>query len=428
MTDTLPSMPCDILILGAGAAGLMAALEACAPDKTGLTPSVVVADAAPVAGRKMRLAGGGMGNLTNLQAGPEWYVGEDPAFVRPALRRFPPRAALGLFERYGLRWEQRDFDQIFGLQPMARLVEAMVDDARSRGVRLCFGLRACSAVRTAEGLFGVTLTTGNSGGPLTVVSRRLILALGSPAWPSCGATDAGLALARRFGHRCLPFRPVLVPLVLPERHPLRGLQGISVSVGIDAGPQHLVRPLLFTHRGISGPAGLIASCFWRPGQSVLVDFLPGTPLRATLDTPACTRLTVRGLLRRLLTARLADALETLLWQAFAAQNTPAPAASTQLAQWNRAQRAILYDTVHALRLTPEGSEGMARAEAAAGGVRTADVDARTLESRLAPGLYLAGELLDITGLLGGFNLHWALASGQAAGLAARRSLAAQKSA
>lgn len=426
MTDTLPTPPCDILILGAGAAGLMAALEASAPGRNGPAPRVTVADAAPVAGRKMRLAGGGMGNLTNLQAGPAWYVGEDPAFVRPALRRFPPRAALGLFERYGLRWEQRDFDQIFGLQPMARLVEAMVADARSRGVRLCFGLRARSASRTADGLFDVTFESG--GRSVSLTARRLILALGSPAWPSCGATDSGLALARGFGHRCLPFRPVLAPLVLPDRHPLRGLQGISVNVGIAAGTQRLVRPLLFTHRGISGPAGLIASCFWRPGQAVCVDFLPDSPLRNMLDTPACARLTAHGLLRRLLTARLADALDALLRQAFAGSGTPAPPSGAQLAQWNRAQRALLCETVHAQRLTPTGTEGMARAEAAAGGVRTGDVDARTLESRLTPGLYLAGELLDVTGLLGGFNLHWALASGQAAGLAARRSLTPDRTA
>ena len=423
MTDTIFPLSCDILILGAGAAGLMAALEASAPGKTGPAPSVIAADAAPVAGRKMRLAGGGMGNLTNLRIGPEWYVGEDPAFVRPALRRFPPRAALGLFERYGLRWELRDFDQIFGLQPMARLVEAMVADARSRGVRLCFGLRARSAVRNASGLFEVPLLA-KDGRPVTLTARRLVLALGSPAWPSCGASDAGLTLAKGFGHRCLPFRPVLTPLTLPGHHPLRGLQGISVDVAIDAGPQRLVRPLLFTHRGVSGPAGLIASCFWRQGQAVCVDFLPGKPLKDMLDTPACARLTARGLLRRLFTGRLADALEAQLWQTFAERNLPPPDPCTRVAQWSRPQRAVLLETVHEQRLVPTGSEGMAKAEAAAGGVRTADVDPRTLESRLAPGLYLAGELLDITGLLGGFNLHWALASGLAAGLAARRSLAA----
>ena len=401
----------------------MAALEASAPNKAGPVPRVIVADASPVAGRKMRLAGGGMGNLTNLRIGPEWYVGEDPTFVRPALRRFPPRAALGLFERYGLGWEQRDFDQIFGLQPMARLVEAMVADARSRGVRLYFGLRARSAVRV-DGLFRVTLAIEDSVHPVTIAARRLILALGSPAWPACGATDAGLALAKGFGHKCLPFRPVLTPLVLPERHPLRGLQGISVDVEIDAGPQRLIRPLLFTHKGISGPAGLIASCFWRPGQTIHMDFLPGTSLRDALDAPANARLTARGLLRRLLTARLADALERLFWQTLDERHTPAPDVSTQVAQWNKVQRTVLCETVHNLHLKPTGTEGMARAEAAAGGVRTGDVDARTLESQIAPGLYLAGELLDVTGLLGGFNLHWALASGQAAGLAARRSLTA----
>ena len=379
MTDTLPTPPCDILIWELAQPGLWLRLRRPRRGGTDRLPGCY-----SISIRKMRLAGGGMGNLTNLQAGPAWYVGEDPAFVRPALRRFPPRAALGLFERYGLRWEQRDFDQIFGLQPMARLVEAMVADARSRGVRLCFGLRARSASRTADGLFDVTFESG--GRSVSLTARRLILALGSPAWPSCGATDSGSGAGQGVRAQVSALPPgARAAGAAGSASSAGGCRAISVNVGIAAGTQRLVRPLLFTHRGISGPAGLIASCFWRPGQAVCVDFLPDSPLRDMLDTPACARLTEHGLLRRLLTARLADALDALLRQAFAGSGTPAPPSGAQLAQWNRAQRALLCETVHAQRLTPTGTEGMARAEAAAGGVRTGDVDARTLESRLPRG-------------------------------------------
>jgi len=426
-THPLPHSPCDgaadvsandaafdTLILGAGAAGLMCALTASRKGST-RPASIAVADSAPVAGKKMRLAGGGMGNITNRDLSPDWYVGSHPDFVRPALRKFPFRAALDLLESFHLRWEERDFGQIFGLQPAVRLVEGMVERCRQQGVSF---LMRHSVVKAFHDSDSFVVHFKKDDVARSIRAKRLVLALGSPAWPTSGATDAGLALARQFGHACVPFRPVLVPLILPESHPLRGLQGISVKAGLRAGRRQLVRPLLFTHKGWSGPAGLIASCFWHKEEQILIDFLP--EYKGLPDTAGQGRLPVSTLLRRLLPQRLADALCRAVFRAMAEKDLTPPPPSRPLAEWNSRQRAVLSHVIHEHDLTPVRTEGMQKAEASAGGVATEAVNPRTLESLIQPGLFITGELLDIAGLLGGYNLHWAMACGKAAGEALRR--------
>ncbi len=414
------AIACDVLVLGAGASGLMAACRATLPHKGSPAPRVLVADANTIAGRKFRLAGGGMGNITNRKLGADDYIGTSPDFVRSSLRKFPLMAALGLMQDFNLQWEEREFGQIFGTQPVSRLVDALTERAFEQGARFLFGHRILDAQKTDDGLFRVSLSPADKPHPLHVAARCLVLALGSPAWPASGATALGTTLAKTFGHSSVPFRPVLTPLVLAADHPLRGLQGISTPVAFPAGARRLVRPLLFTHRGISGPAGLIASCFWHPGTAFPVDFLPETPLKPLLDTPENRRCTAKSLLRRFLPQRLADVLAEETRRAIETANLRTPDA--QLAQWSKLQRAALLHTVHEYPILPTGTEGLARAEAAAGGVITDDIDPRTMESRLTAGLHIVGELLDIAGLLGGFNLHWALASGFSAGEAIRRTL------
>ena len=402
----------DILILGAGAAGLMAAFRATAPQKGQAAPRVLVADANPLPGRKLSLAGGGMGNMTNLGVSVKDYVGQDPAFAASCLRRFPPKAVLGLMDELGLAWEERDLGQIFGLQPASRFAEALAERAIRQGARFCTRHKALEALKTQEGFL---VRFDAEGQECSIASRCLLLATGSPAWPSCGATDAGLSFAAKLGHKFAPFRPALTPLILPEGHPMRGLTGVSADVGLTLGGRRLIRSLLFTHSGLSGPAALVASCCWRAGEPVILDFMPSASIRELLDQPEWRRASLRPLLRRFLPNRLADILAEAVLHAMPGANPP-----ERLAQWSRAQREILSDTVHRFAVFPEKTAGMARAEAAAGGVLTESVNPRTMESLLVPGLYLAGELLDITGLLGGFNLHWALASGAAAGDAMRR--------
>jgi len=210
---------------------------------------------------------------------------------------------------------------------------------------------------------------------------------------------------------------VLTPLILPDNHPLRGLQGISVDVGIKAGSLQLVRSLLFTHKGVSGPAGLVASCFWRSGQSLTVDFLPQAESKASdnasdpLFEGENERRTASGVLRRFFPQRLADALLVIAQR----QAKEPLKLERPLAEWGKTARSTLSSAVHRCDITPIRTEGLRTAEAAAGGVLTKDLNPRTMESRLVPNLYIIGELVDITGLLGGFNLHWAFASGKAAG-------------
>lgn len=397
-------MHADVLVLGAGAAGLMAALTASSRGR-----KVVVVEGGPVAGRKVRIAGGGRGNYTNRSLTPAHYSGADPGFVRSALRKFSTKSMLNFLDSFDIQWEERDFGQIFGLSPAVRLVDGLVQRCRSQGVEILFRRQIVEATCPQPQQFVVHLADE------TLFASCLILALGSPAWPDCGATDAGLRLAKGFGHGCEPFRPALTPLLMEPGWLLAGLQGISADVALHCQGRIFRQPLLLTHRGLSGPAALQASGCWRAGAELVLDFLPDRAIKDLLHAPENGALPALTLLRRHLPARLAETLLAEAERHCEAAKLAVPLRERGVAQWNRKQRECLADVVHRLHLTPQRSEGMAHAEAASGGVRTADVDPRTLESRRVPGLHVAGELLDITGDLGGYNLHWAFASGFAAG-------------
>lgn len=390
----------DAVILGAGAAGLMCAVTA---GRRGFR--CVLLDHGPVAGRKIRIAGGGKGNVTNLCITSGRYVSEHPRFPESVLRRCPPSVVLDMLADFGIPWEEREHGRIFCTVPAARLVDALSHQIAATGSELLTG-RAIGDVEHADGHFNVRTSHGSVSAP------RLIIATGSPAWPDAGATDGGMRLARRFGHRIVPPRPVLTPFVLPAAWPLHGLAGISLPTRVhtEGMPPLETDALLFTHKGMSGPALLQASCFWRPGRALTIDFLPGTSVRDILADPANGKASAAGLLKKRLPARLA---ERLLRQA------PEGAAGRKAAELDKTERTALARLVHRHEVLPCRTLGMARAEAAAGGVDTRDVNPKNLESRLVPGLFLAGEVLDVTGLLGGYNLHWAWACGKTVGEAFR---------
>lgn len=381
----------DAVILGAGAAGLMCAMTA---GRRGFSCAVI--DHSPVAGRKVRLAGGGKGNVTNRHISSEWYVGEQKGFPDVLLKRCPTDFVLNMLTDFNIAWEERDYGQIFCTVQAARLVESMVAACRSAGAELLLN-RTFGGIRYEDGLFIVE----TSGGILR--APRLVIATGSPAWPACGATDGGMRLARQWGHKVVPVRPVLAPLLLPESWPLHGLAGVSLPAAVSVGGRTFRYPLLFTHKGLSGPAALQASCFWRQGEALHIDFLPGHPALELMHHPGHGKNTVLGLFKKVLPTRLAERL------------IPESLASKKVAQLAKKDREHLASAIHNHTVTPSRSEGMGHAEAAAGGVDTGDVNPRTLESRRQPGLYFAGEVLDVTGLLGGYNLHWAWASGKAVG-------------
>lgn len=243
----------DAIILGAGAAGLMCAMTA---GRRGFSCAVI--DHSPVAGRKVRLAGGGKGNVTNRYISPEWYVGTQKGFPDTLLKRCSTDFVLSMLASFGIEWEEREYGQIFCTVQAARLVESMAATCRNAGAELLFN-RTFGEIRHEDGLFSVE----TSGG--TLQAPRLVIATGSPAWPACGATDGGMRLARQWGHKVVPVRPVLAPLLLPESWPLHGLAGVSLPAAVSVGGRTFRYPLLFTHKGLSGPAILQASCFWRQG-------------------------------------------------------------------------------------------------------------------------------------------------------------------
>lgn len=386
----------DALVIGAGPAGLFCALSAAKRGRR-----VLVADR-QAAGRKLALAGGGKGNITNRILDPRHYISENPAACARALRGFGTNDALELLASFRIPWEERDFGQIFCLRRAEAFASALEAACREAGVDFALG-DAVSTIRYAEGDFSAKCGAGLAH------ASRLVLATGSPAYPQIGASDFGGALAGRWGHRLVPFRPALTPFLLPAESPLLGLEGISLNVRVSVlsgGQVHTdpagVRPLLFTHKGLSGPAALVASCFWRPGDELLLDLLPEISVTDLLHDPAHGKLLGKNLLARHLPSRLAERL------------CPPDVASRKTAELGKADRLRLAEALHKHRVTPSGLEGFRKAEAAAGGVAM-DQLTDDLESRLVPGLFFCGEILDMTGLLGGYNIHWALASSHLVG-------------
>lgn len=446
----------DVLVVGAGPAGLM-----CAREAAGRGLRVLVLEQSPLPGRKLAVSGGGKANFSNRRISPLHYRCGDPAFCAPALKAFAPAVMERLVAAWGLPTEERAHEQLFLTVPARNLLHCLLEDLRTRGGELRLRQRVLAVRRTADG-FDVTTDHG------PVSARAVVLAAGSPAWPQAGGSAAGFRLAQALGHSLVPPFPALTPLLLPpEALALPGadgavpppaasaarraggsrrlppaarsagmaaartqpeaatngarardgetLAGISLPVRIRL-PEAALAPalardplwrddLLFTHEGLSGPAALKASLFWEEGSPLEVDFLPDAAFRDMLDDPASGRRTPLSLLRQHLPQRLAERL------------LPPDPAQRRTAELSRAVRERLCAAVHARRLMPAGRADFRKAEVCGGGVDVREVDPRRLESRLVPGLYLIGELLDVTGLLGGYNLHWAWASGMAAGRA-----------
>lgn len=398
----------DVAIIGAGPAGLFCARNAAC---RGL--SVAIVDSHNRPGAKLSLAGGGRGNYTNRTLTEKHYVTDNPALVRGVLRSFPCEKVLNILRELGLPFEERDFGQIFGLRPAALMAERLAvqcDDARVDFYLGCTAGSITAPASSSSPAFGRKREEGRLfsllAGREKISARNLVIASGSPACPAVGANDNLARLAAAWGHDVEPFRPVLVPLVMPGNWPLAGLEGISLNVR--AGLRHDgelfwpdpegIRPLLFTHRGVSGPAVLVLSCWWKSGDELVLDFLPELPVVELLDEKEHGRLLVRNLLSRFMPARLAEAL------------CPEDLARRKCAELGKKDRLRLAESVHRFSCLPSGTEGLNKAEAAAGGVRLSSLS-RSLESLAVPGLFFCGEVLNVTGLLGGYNIHWALASG-----------------
>lgn len=382
-------MNVDVAILGAGASGLCCAI-AC--GRRGR--SALLIDHGRKAARKVLASGGGRANCTNNDISPADYVCGNPHFVKSALARLSPWEFLDWIHAGGVSTQVEDNGKHFCTGGAISLVRFLTAQAREAGARFLLGASVAEARKDGDA-FVVATDAG------TVRAASLVLALGGQSWPGLGATDFGYALARGFGLAVTPLRPGLTPLLAgPDLAEMcRELSGVSLPVRL-TGPCEAAGSLLFTHKGISGPAVLDASLFWRNGP-IAIDFLPGVDLEAALaEAP---RLEIKNALARLLPKRLAGAVCDKLGLAGPVAGL-SPKARLELAQ-----------KLAAFPFTPARAEGYAKAEVTIGGVDTAAISSKTMQASGVPGLFVVGELLDVTGRLGGYNLHWAYASGFAAG-------------
>ncbi|HET9640200.1 MAG TPA: NAD(P)/FAD-dependent oxidoreductase [Allosphingosinicella sp.] len=393
--------PYDAIILGAGGAGLM-----CAAVAGGRGRRVLLVDHADAPGKKILISGGGRCNFTNLHAAPGRFLSLNPHFAVSALARYTPADFLGLVERHRIAWHEKTLGQLF-CDGSARQIVAMLQDECDRGgVELALG-HAVRDIAHNDARFRLTF------GARTAEAPALVVATGGPSIPKLGATGFAYELARRFGLKVIEPRPALVPLTLSREEALfHALSGVSAEVVASAGKAAFREAALFTHRGLSGPAILQISSYWRPGEPISIDFLPdsrpGWLREAKRSTP---RVSLKSALARRLPERLAEALaERLGGQSGDARLTAANLADLPDRGLEEAERRLSR-----WRFAPNGTEGFAKAEVTVGGIATAGLSSKTMEARNLPGLYAIGEAVDVTGWLGGYNFQWAWASGVAAG-------------
>ena len=385
----------DAVVVGAGAAGFLCAAQA---GRLGLR--VLLMDHAERIAEKIRISGGGRCNFTNLDTGPENFDSANPDFCRSALARYTPRDFIELVERHGIAWHEKHKGQLFCDDSSTQIIDMLLAECASGSVERW---QPCTVATVTQDSGGFLL--GSSRGE--VRTARLVVATGGLSIPKIGASDWGYALARQFGHGIVETRPALVPLVCSGApwQRFEGLAGVALPVRIEVGSTRtgprFEEDLLFTHRGLSGPAALQISTFWRPGESIAIDLVPGEDLRISLmAAKRASTKRVAALLAELLPRRLADA-----WLAA----TPG-LGEQRLADCRDRDLADLATGLQRWQVLPSGSEGYRKAEVTAGGVDTRELDSRSLESRRVPGLHFIGEVVDVTGWLGGYNFQWAWAS------------------
>jgi predicted Rossmann fold flavoprotein len=424
MSNLIPTQhDAEILILGAGPAGMLCALSAARRSKQlGAGRRILLVDQGRETGRKLRASGGGRCNCTNKDVSPAHYLSKNPRFTNQALARFTPAQFLQLLTELGLSAHEEDQGRMFCDQGAAALCAALEKACRKAGCRFLMGHAVSAVTPPAEPGGPYRAETGH--GPL--YAPRVVLALGSPAWPALGGTDviARLAVGLNLPH--VPARPALTPLVLsgPEAELCRELSGLSVTARLTLAPDSgcggasYTDGLLLTHQGLSGPAALQISSRWRRGEAIHVDLAPHADVPALLREPGRAKTLVRSVIGELLPRRLAEARLAALAPAANADNViVGDLADRRLAELSRAELAVVAELLTDWRIIPKGTAGMARAEAASGGLDTASFSAKTMQSKALPGLFAIGEALDVAGELGGYNLHWAWASGFAAGQA-----------
>jgi predicted Rossmann fold flavoprotein len=382
----------DVIVIGGGAAGLFCAIEA---GKRGR--KVVVLEHAERIGKKIAISGGGRCNFTNLNTTADNFLSDNPHFCKSALARYTPADFVSLVEKHGIPYHEKKLGQLFCDGSSSSIIEMLLKEANEAGVEI----RCGSVVRSVEkkDLFEVDTNSG------TIVSQSLVVATGGLSIPPLGATDLGYRLARQFGLRIREPWPALVPFTLsretlPELSPL---SGVSIDALVSCQDTEFRENVLITHRGLSGPAILQISSYWQPGLSIRINLLPDHDASKLLHEQENKELTLANFLDQFLPRRFA-----LAWCAL---NFP----SQPLKRYTPRELAGVAQKLNSWEVVPSGTEGYKKAEVTAGGIATEELSSQTMAVKSVAGLYFIGEVVDVTGHLGGYNFHWAWASGYAAG-------------
>lgn len=385
----------DVIVLGAGAAGLFCAIEAGRRGRR-----VLVIDHANAPGEKIRISGGGRCNFTNRTVAADRFLSLNPRFALSSLSRYTPQDFIARVDDAGIAWHEKTLGQLFCDGSAKQIVQMLTDDLRDAGAVLWLGTEPGQVERVGDG-FVVQTSRG------AVSAASVVVATGGKSIPKMGASSYGYRVAEGFGLRMVETRPALVPLTFDASvmDHLRPLAGVAVDGRVSAGKAAFDEALLFTHRGLSGPAILQISSYWREGSDIFVDLAPGRDLGQWLRDQRGHQS--KSAMHTLLGQHLPDRLARLIVDMAGMRGTLADQSNATLDQ--------LATAVHGWSLRPVGSEGYRTAEVTLGGVDTADLDARTLQARKMPGLHFIGEVVDVTGWLGGYNFQWAWSSGWAAG-------------
>jgi len=391
----MPNSPLqfDVIVLGAGAAGLMCAARAGSRGRR-----VALLDHNGQAGRKILISGGGRCNFTNLHCSAKNFISQNPHFAKSALALYEPPQFIELVDRYGIRWHEKTLGQLFCDGSAREILEMLLAECELGGVEIFLNAHEIEVAGSAQGGFRIASSRGEFS------ADALVVATGGLSIPKLGATGLAYDLARQFGLGIVEPRPALVPLALGGAEAnWTALAGVATEVVASAGVANFREKMLVTHRGLSGPAVLQASSYWRPGEPLTLDFSPTaqTKIFSALKEPGARRdlMAVKQALREVLPQRLANHL----------------AEASNASGWSNAALEARELELHRWVFHPVGTEGFEKAEVTAGGVDTDGLQARTMEARHVPGLFFVGESVDVTGQLGGFNFQWAWASGMAAG-------------
>lgn len=385
----------DVVVIGGGAAGLFCAIEA---GKRGR--KVLVLEHSDRVGKKIAISGGGRCNFTNIQTRPDNFVSANRHFCKSALARYTPADFITLVTRHGIKYYEKKLGQLFCDESSQQIIDMLLQECADAGVQIRCGCQVRSISRDQ----GFALET-NQG---RLVSSSLVIATGGLSIAPLGATDFGYSIARQFGLEIEQPRPALVPFTLNSavQRQLSSLSGISLDALVNYEQVEFRENILITHRGLSGPAILQISLYWEPGASIVINLMPDQNVLSLLKDKQSSEIELANLLAQHLPRRFAHA-----WCELYVPSRP-------LKQFNDSQLNEIARKIQQFQITPAGTEGFKKAEVTVGGVATAELSSQTMETKRVPGLYFIGEVVDVTGQLGGYNFQWAWASGYAAGQSA----------